>query len=383
MFGRNKDVFISHSSKNKDIVDYFVVFLKSIGLKDSQFFCSSVVGQGINNGEKLNAAICKSIKQSRILVYLISKDFMDSSYCMEELGVGWYCSENSSTKCYFLVLPDVFSISELQGFVNSKIDKFSFVDENKKDELGLLAENLCNGLGMKIPSHSSLTNAINLFYNATKPFLEEIVEIRKKIEKDKKDREEEIKHIIEANRQLNAISSRLSQQLEDKRIQIENERNQHKIDILAKEYHTIQADYSHFGTLGITKERYSRVSEHVWFSMISRYLGLRKELEKTGYPRLFHSDIEILIATIYSAHGDLEESYEFLKNYFTHVTGTIYPNIFNNIVFADNNDTHELIDTLRKKIELTEKGVIQDSYKESLSFLLKRKKQLEEGADNA
>ena len=98
-----------------------------------------------------------------------------------------------------------------------------------------------------------------MFFNATKPFLDEIVEIRKKIEKDKKDREEEIQHIIEANQQLNAISSRLSQQLENKRIQIENERNQHKIDLLAKEYHTIENDYLHFGTqLGITKQKYNQ-----------------------------------------------------------------------------------------------------------------------------
>lgn len=380
---RDKDVFISHSSKNKDIVDYFVVFLKNIGLKDSQIFCSSIVGQGINNGEKLNAAICKSIKQSRFLVYLISKDFMDSSYCMEELGVGWYCSENSSTKCYFLVLPDVFSISELQGFVNSKIDKFSFVDEKKKDELGLLAENFCSELGIKAPSHSSLTNAINLFFNATKPFLDEIVEIRKKIEKDKKDREEEIQHIIEANQQLNAISSRLSQQLENKRIQIENERNQHKIDLLAKEYHTIENDYLHFGTqLGITKQKYNQEGAGFWFSMVNRYLNLRAELKKVNYPRLYHQNIEILIATIYNAHGDYDKAYEFVKSYFLHVTGTIYPDTFTNITFEQSNDTHELIEIIQNKISETDEGLIQDSYKKSLQFLLDRNERIKKENEN-
>ena len=149
---------------------------------------------------------------------------------------------------------------------------------------------------------------------------------------------------------------------------------------MEKAYHTIEDDFNHFGgQTGITKQKFDAEGESFWFSMVSRYLKIRKELQELGCPRLYHENIEILIATIYSAHGDLAEAYEHLKIFFQFVRSTIYPSVFINIVFDDANDTHELIEIIEDRIANTEKGLTQDSYKQSLKFLVERKERLEKG----
>lgn len=84
-----KKLFISHSSKNKVIANHFISYLEHIGLKRNNVFCSSSISQGAKNGEELNSRIDKAIKDSYLIIYLISRDFLKSSYCIEELWVGW------------------------------------------------------------------------------------------------------------------------------------------------------------------------------------------------------------------------------------------------------------------------------------------------------
>lgn len=361
---RKKDIFISHSSTNREIAEKLCEFMTTCGVNRSNIFCSSIVGQGVDNGEKLNKRIAQSIKNSKVLIFLISVDFLESSYCMEELGTGWYLAENNVLKCYFLVLPDILSISEIQGFVNSKIDKFSFID--RQEDISLFAKNLCNDLGLQSPDDLSLKSSNDVFFSVTKPMFKEMIDIRKQLDQEKMDRESASARFEAEKRQLREATKRL------------------KVSILEKEYITIEADFCHFGgQTGITKQKYAEEGESFWFSMVSRYLKIRKELKELGYSRLYHENIDILIATIYSAHGDLEDAYEQLKLYFQTVRSTIYPSVFKNIVFDDANDTHELIEIIEDKIANAEKGVFQDSYKESLQFLLKRKEQLNKGETNA
>ena len=108
----DKNIFISHSSVNKEIAEHLSAYLIRVGVKEKNIFCSSIMGQGVGNGEKLNAAIGKAIRKSKLIIYLLSHDFINSSYCMEELGVGWYLAQYHKAMCFYLVLPDI-SLSEL------------------------------------------------------------------------------------------------------------------------------------------------------------------------------------------------------------------------------------------------------------------------------
>ena len=76
----------------------------------------------------------------------VANDFAAAG--MEELGVGWYLSQRNKVSCFYLVLPDI-ELSDLRGFVNSKIDKFSFLDDTHSGDLGLFAENICEKLKVK------------------------------------------------------------------------------------------------------------------------------------------------------------------------------------------------------------------------------------------
>ena len=139
MFKRN--VFISHSSNNREIAEQICAFLVRLGIDEDKVFCSSVIGQGINNGEKLNEAIATAIRKSKLIIFLLSYDFINSSYCVEELGVGWYLEHTNKAKCFYFVMPDI-ELSDLHGFVNSRIHKFSFLSREHQEDLSLFAENI-------------------------------------------------------------------------------------------------------------------------------------------------------------------------------------------------------------------------------------------------
>ena len=322
---RRREVFISHSSINRNIAEQLCAFMTALGVSNNRIFCSSIVGQGVDNGEKLNRRIANSIKKSKVLIYLISAEFLDSPYCVEELGVGWYLSENNILKSYYLVLPDVFNISDIQGFVNSKIDKFSYL--NCHEDLNLFAKNLCKELGLQVPDVPSLANAKNVFYSTVEPMFKALVDKKNQFDQEKKDIESTAAWLKAENKQLQETVQHLNDMVLQERIQ-------YKANLLEKEYHTIENDFHHFGgQTGITKQKFDEEGESFWFSMVSRYLAIRRELQELGCPRLYHENIEILIATIYSAHGDLEDAYEHLKIFFQFVRSTIYPSVFKNIVF--------------------------------------------------
>ena len=95
---------------------------------------------------------------------------------MEELGVGWYLEQNKKVICYYLVLPDI-ELSELQGFVNSKIDKFSFINQS---DLGLFAENISKRFFIWKSSFSQVSNSISTFLSAVMQKLSELVENRER-----------------------------------------------------------------------------------------------------------------------------------------------------------------------------------------------------------
>ena len=109
-------LFISHSSKNKQLIDKFVSFCTSLGVSPDDIFCSSFEGQGVKNGKRINLEIKKEIKQSKALVYIITKDFLNSTYCTQELGV---IAFNEDKKPFFIFKSNEITNDELSGFIDS------------------------------------------------------------------------------------------------------------------------------------------------------------------------------------------------------------------------------------------------------------------------
>jgi len=355
-----KNIFISHSSENKEIAEQLCAFITRLGIKESRIFCSSIIGQGVNNGEKLNDAISVSINKSQVIVYIISRDFIESSYCMEELGIGWYLSQFKKASCFYLILPDI-DLSELKGFVNSKIDKFSFIDESHGGDLGLFVENLCDKFKGRLPKHSVLINAENTFFSATKTSIVSIIEKSENIKKERDEKEKEIETLQKEIKRLKENLDTLN-----KRIQVNHEEKNN--ELLKRELKTICERFCYLGFgKGISQKIFDSIYKDFWMDMVNRYLELQKILgEKNG-------KMAMLLATIYSANGDFDEAYEQLKVYVQYEETQIYPDFCKNIKIDDKNDMSEIIEILQEKIKHEHKGVVQDSYKETVEHLLERK----------
>ena len=85
-------LFISHSSADKCIADFIYYLLKKRGVEDSEIFYTSrddTVEQ-YSNLDSLSKQIKECIvSKNTLLLYLTSKDYKQSEYCMFEGGAGW------------------------------------------------------------------------------------------------------------------------------------------------------------------------------------------------------------------------------------------------------------------------------------------------------
>lgn len=80
-------IFISHSTKNQEIVLKFAEFLENIS-SDIEVFCSSESGS-IKVGKNFVETIFNELSNSDLFVPIISKEYYESKFCMIELGVAY------------------------------------------------------------------------------------------------------------------------------------------------------------------------------------------------------------------------------------------------------------------------------------------------------
>lgn len=347
----NRRVFISHSSENKEIAEQLSVYIERLGVRSEQIFCSSVISQGVKNGEKLGSAISDAIYKSRVLVFLLSYDFLHSAYCMQELGVGWYLSEQNKAKCFCLVLPDI-SLSDVKGFVNSKVFKFSFVDETHKSDLGLFAENICAELHIKQPRHSAQMNYESIFFSAVENMLSLLVE-RKQIRQEQEKAEKTEKEILKKTLQEKEKTiERLEDCLDTKRAE------QSRLE-LETEMKTIEQVFLHFGFGdGVSKKQYNCFSKQFWFDVLNRYEELLIQLNKEPHDTF----MEWAMATIYAAEGMEKKALEHVKNYVTLTEFGLYSKYFSNFFDGYKGSMAEIIKIVNSKAEREKEGIVKDSY---------------------
>lgn len=100
-----KRLFISHSSKDKGIIERFSdsVLQLGIGLSHEDIFCTSFVEMGIKNGEDIRNHIRENIQSADFSFLMFSKNYKDSEICMNEMGAVW---ATDNLVRYYL-LPDV------------------------------------------------------------------------------------------------------------------------------------------------------------------------------------------------------------------------------------------------------------------------------------
>lgn len=112
-----KDVqfaFISHRSIDAKIADMLVDFLVGVGISKENIFCSSLPGNDI--GEKISGEVKNAIVNSKVNILILSNDYYQSAYCLNEAGVIWYRDDIPAIP---IALPEITE-KNMFGFLNSE-----------------------------------------------------------------------------------------------------------------------------------------------------------------------------------------------------------------------------------------------------------------------
>lgn len=88
-----KKIFISHASKDKEIVEELIELLEQIGVEPDQIFCSSFEGYGIPLGENFLETIKAQLTNDSLVLFVLTENFYQSAVCMCEMGAVWVLSK--------------------------------------------------------------------------------------------------------------------------------------------------------------------------------------------------------------------------------------------------------------------------------------------------
>lgn len=107
-----KAIFISHSTKDKEVADMLVDFLHNVGIDKELIFCSSLPGNGVI--EKIPDEVRFHLKESEVNIAILSNNYYQSVYCLNEAGIIWY---DNNKKAILIALPEI-NINNLVGFLD-------------------------------------------------------------------------------------------------------------------------------------------------------------------------------------------------------------------------------------------------------------------------
>jgi len=145
--GKAKTLFLSHSSKDSEIVGEILHLFEIIGLhKKTQIFCSSFEGYDIPLAENIYEYLKYELNKNLLGLFIISEDFYDSKYCMCEMGAIWAQSKDSLP----LVIPPLSCGNlEPEGILSSI--KSGVITEKKT--LNKLKDFICTYFNIKKPDN--------------------------------------------------------------------------------------------------------------------------------------------------------------------------------------------------------------------------------------
>ena len=105
MKAANGTIFISHSSKDKAIVEEFVdeILQLGMGIDGARISCTSIEEMGIPNGTKMREWIQEKIVDCKVAFLMISPNYKKSEICLNEMGAVWALEKDVK----ILLLPDI------------------------------------------------------------------------------------------------------------------------------------------------------------------------------------------------------------------------------------------------------------------------------------
>lgn len=98
----SRRLFLSHATTDRELVEAFENLLSKVtGTTSSDIFVSSLEGQGVPKGGNFVDDIRQEVTDADAVIALISPAYLDSPFCMAELGAAWALG----TKRFPVVVP--------------------------------------------------------------------------------------------------------------------------------------------------------------------------------------------------------------------------------------------------------------------------------------
>lgn len=131
-------VFISHSSKDKNVVEEVIDLLKLIGINDDKMFCSSFEGYGIELGEDFLKRIKNELSGEVLVIFILTENYYASPICLCEMGATWV-----QTKDHIPIVVSPFSFNDIKGAIPNT-QGLDITDKSKWNSLKLTLEKKLN-----------------------------------------------------------------------------------------------------------------------------------------------------------------------------------------------------------------------------------------------
>lgn len=129
-----KEIFISHASADKPLVDGFINFIRlGMDISNKELYCITYNKGEIPSGDSFTEHIKENINNAKIVILLITPNFLHSNFCMAELGAAWALEK----KIIPIIVPpvkfDTFEDTPLKARQGIRVETIDvFADELKK-----------------------------------------------------------------------------------------------------------------------------------------------------------------------------------------------------------------------------------------------------------
>lgn len=124
-----KKIFISHSSKDKQMVLELVDFLQlGMGIAGGQIYCTTIAGMP-RLGCEFMQDIRDKMNESDVFISVITENYLKSQMCLMELGIAWFLSRESNKLFCPLLAKDV-TYERLSSTPIRNIQSYRIYDED-------------------------------------------------------------------------------------------------------------------------------------------------------------------------------------------------------------------------------------------------------------
>lgn len=124
-------IFISHATKDKEIVEAFVelLLIGALSVPIDKIFCVSTDGTKIKSGSDWRDSINESLLSAKVNFLIITPNYKESEVCLNEMGAAWVTSA--------MVIPLIVEPINYKtvGIIQEPIQIEKLLDENSLDRI--------------------------------------------------------------------------------------------------------------------------------------------------------------------------------------------------------------------------------------------------------